>query len=302
VLLVADFTPERVTDRDGKQAGHRPLLVLADALTRRGIATLRFDARRSPLEALTYEARAADVLAAYKYLQARPGIDGKKTGLLGWGAGGNVASMVAAGQPDVAFLTLMATPGVNAQDLMAQQVLSMPEIKDQAVRQIEIMADLVDIIETEEDLAAREKQVRVVLETEGRKQLQIKDEVKDAPKIKLLNYLVNTQTKLFASAYFRSFLRHSPRQTMAKVRCPVLAITGERSIYAPPKENLGAIHEALQEGGNKDVTVQELPNLNYQFQTSQGGGMLEAGKIKETIAPSVLQLVGDWLEKQTAAK
>ncbi len=300
VVFVQDSAPNEIANRDSQQWGHRPLLVLADALTRRGIATLRFDARHNSPEALTYQSRAADVLAACKYLQARPDVQKTKTGLLGWSGGGAVASLVASNEPTVAFLVLMATAGVSGQDLMSQQVLSMPEIKDQAIRQIEIMADLVDILETEDDTTEREKKVRAFLEAEGRKQFQIKDDVKDAARLQMMNHLVDTQTKLFSSPYFRSFIRHDPRQTLAKVRCPVLAITGERSIYAPPKENLGAIQEALQAGGNKDFTVQELPNLNHQFQTSQGGGIFEAGKIKETIVPSVLQLVGDWLEKQTA--
>ena len=83
--------------------------------------------------------------------------------------------------------------------------------------------------------------------------------------------------------------------------CPVLAITGERDLQVlPAGENLAAIEEALKAGGNKDYTVVEVPKLNHLFQVSETGSPAEYGKIEETISPTVLKLIGDWIVKRTA--
>ena len=87
-----------------------------------------------------------------------------------------------------------------------------------------------------------------------------------------------------------------------KVKCPVLAINGEKDLQIPPKENLSAIEEALKSGGNQDYTIKELPNLNHLFQTAQTGLPTEYAKIEETISPNALKLIGDWILEQTGTK
>ena len=67
----------------------------------------------------------------------------------------------------------------------------------------------------------------------------------------------------------------------------------------PPKENLPAIEAALKEGGNKDVTIVELPGLNHLFQTCKTGGPTEYGEIAETISPKALETMTSWIRKHT---
>ena len=105
--------------------------------------------------------------------------------------------------------------------------------------------------------------------------------------------------KLMLTPWFRFYLTHDPRATLKKVRVPVLAITGERDLQVVPAgENLAAIAEALKAGGNKDYTVVEVPKLNHLFQTSETGSPAEYGRIEETISPTVLKLIGDWVVKR----
>ena len=105
--------------------------------------------------------------------------------------------------------------------------------------------------------------------------------------------------KLMLTPWFRFYLTHDPRATLKKVRVPVLAITGERDLQVVPAgENLAAIAEALKAGGNKDYTVVEVPKLNHLFQTSETGSPAEYGRIEETINPTVLKLIGDWIVKR----
>ena len=65
------------------------------------------------------------------------------------------------------------------------------------------------------------------------------------------------------------------------------------------KENLKAITRALKAGGNKNYTVKELSNLNHLLQTAETGNISEYGKIEETMSPTALQIIGDWILEQT---
>lgn len=92
--------------------------------------------------------------------------------------------------------------------------------------------------------------------------------------------------------------RYDPRPTLQKVKCPVLAINGEKDLQVPPKENLAAIEQALKAGGNSDFTLKELPDLNHLFQHSETGSLTEYSKIEETFAPEALQIIGDWIKSR----
>ncbi len=299
VVLVQDMPPTEPKDRDNRQWGHRPYLVLADHLTRRGIAVLRFDAR-SEAKA-TLQTRQADVKAAVDYVRAQKSIDAARVGILGWGDGGNIASLVAAADAKVAFLVLMGAPGVTGAELMALQALSMPEVKAYAGRQLEAINDILEILETEENETTREQKLQQRVEKEIRSFFPRPEKPNEAME-KVIASMVNSQVKTMLQPWFRVVLSHDPRPVLSKVLCPVLAISGQHNTLIPARENLHGIRTALQQGGNKNVTVQELAGLNTLFQTADKGDMAEFSKIKETIAPSALDLVAEWIEKQTIAK
>jgi fermentation-respiration switch protein FrsA (DUF1100 family) len=84
-----------------------------------------------------------------------------------------------------------------------------------------------------------------------------------------------------------------------KTTCPVLAIGGAKDLQVPAKENLAAIESALRAGGNKDFKTVELPNLNHLLQTSTTGSPSEYSAIEETISPSALNLISDWILQHT---
>ncbi len=99
------------------------------------------------------------------------------------------------------------------------------------------------------------------------------------------------------SPWFRFILTYDPKPTLSRVKCPVLALNGEKGLQAPPKENLGAIKQTLATGGNKRFTIKELPNLNHLFQTAETGSPTEYSRIEETISPKALKIMGDWIFK-----
>ena len=109
---------------------------------------------------------------------------------------------------------------------------------------------------------------------------------------------INVQIKQVMNPWFRFFLTYDPRSALKKVKCPVLAINGEKDLQVPPKENLAAIEETLKQGGNSNYTIRELPGLNHLFQTAKIGSLSEYGKIEETISPTALKVIGDWILEQ----
>jgi len=123
VLLITGSGPQ---DRDEAIAGHRPFLVLADYLTRQGIAVLRVDDRgvgrsTGDFSPATSEDFASDVLAGIAYLKTRKEINPKKIGLIGHSEGGIIAPMVAVKSPDVAFIVLMAGTGLTGEEILYLQ-------------------------------------------------------------------------------------------------------------------------------------------------------------------------------------
>ena len=107
------------------------------------------------------------------------------------------------------------------------------------------------------------------------------------------------QLKRVLSPWFRFFLTYDPKPTLSRVKCPVLAINGQLDLQVPPQENLDAIARALTAGGNNNFTTKELPNLNHLLQTARTGAPTEYSRIEETISPTALKLIADWILKQT---
>jgi hypothetical protein len=110
------------------------------------------------------------------------------------------------------------------------------------------------------------------------------------------------QTAFAGSRWFRQLLRHDPAAALQRVRAPVLAINGSKDVQVPARENLASIEAALRRGGNRDVTVRELPGLNHLLQTATTGSPLEYGRIEETIAPHALEQVGEWMARQARTR
>jgi pimeloyl-ACP methyl ester carboxylesterase len=285
-------------DRNEALLGHQPFLVLADYLTRRGIAVLRADDRGvggtskgGPND--TTENYAADALAGVEFLKTRKEINAKQIGLVGHSEGGMAAPMAAAKSDDVAFIVLMAGPGIVGEKLLVKQVglVMAAECGNETERSMAESQRLFAIVSEEKDPAvARQKlQDAATARAEAAKK-RLESQLKAA----------EAQNSLFVTPWFRYFLSYDPRPTLMKVRVPVLAINGEKDLQVPPKEDLEAIDQALKDAGNRDYKIVLLPNLNHLFQTSRSGAVSEYADIEETIAPIALQTIGDWIVAHTA--
>ncbi len=279
-------------DRNETVAGHRPFLVLADYLTRRGIAVLRVDDRgvggsTGDVARATSEDFAGDAIAAIAYLKARPEINPNQIGLVGHSEGGLIAPMVAVRVPDVAFIVLLAGPGLPGDQILRTQAADIMERS-----KINPVARLLN--------RAVQETVLAVVKQEAARAASGKA---DAPTARGSGVnLAHEIATAVGSRWLEFFVTYDPRPTLEKVRCPVLALCGEKDIQVSARLNLPEIEKALRAGGNADFTVRELPNLNHLFQNCRTGNITEYVQIEETFAPSALALIGDWIRKHVSAK
>ena len=303
VLLITGAGPQ---DRNETLLGHRPFLVLADYLTRRGVAVLRVDDREvggstGNFSEATSKDFASDVLAGVGYLKGRKEINPKQIGLIGHSEGGVIAPMVAVQSPDVAFIVMMAGTGLTGEEILYLQsdmILKAAGATDKIVAFIrETQEREFAVIKKEKNRAIAEKKLREILQWQ--KQVQEKLSKQEQEWLDSLGDMSELEIKMVLSPWFRQILTYDPRPTLMKVKCPVLAIIGELDLQVAPKENLRAIEEALKAGGNKHYVVKELPKLNHLFQTAKTGALSEYAKIEETISPAALKLIADWVLEQT---
>jgi fermentation-respiration switch protein FrsA (DUF1100 family) len=292
-VLITGSGPE---DRDEMVFGHRPFLVLSDYLTRQGIAVLRYDDRgvgksTGNFGTATSTDFASDAKAAVAYLKTRKEIREDKIGLIGHSEGGIIAPMVAAESKDVAFIVLMAGTGVPGDQVILEQAALIAKAMGTSEKEVQearaINRKAFDIIESGKDSATVASELRTLLLSAANTSAPTDTQTNEAR--------INGQIKQITSPWFRYFLTYDPRPALMKVRCPVLAINGEKDLQVSPKQNLPEIEAALREGGNKDFTVRELPGLNHLFQTATKGTPDEYTKIEETISPTALNLMGDWI-------
>jgi len=287
VLLIVGSGPH---DRDESLMGHKPFLVLADYLTRKGIVVLRADKRGADKSTGNFEAAttadfADDAQAGVEFLKTRSEVDPHRIGLVGHSEGGIIAPMVAARDRDIAFIVLMAGPGVPGDQILVEQGRLIAEAggasKEKADQSAAQEREVLALVETEKDNTVLEKELREKLAADGVPEAQIGASVNAA-----------------ISPWFRYFLTYDPAATLRKVACPVLAINGEKDLQVPPAQNLPAIRKALEDGGNKHFEVDELPGLNHLFQTAKTGAPSEYGEIEETMSPVALDKMASWILKQ----
>ena len=302
VILITGSGPE---DRNETVFGHKPFFVLADYLTRRGIAVLRVDDRgvggstgiESQATSLDF---AGDVLSGVAYLKSRKEIDPKEIGLIGHSEGGIIAPLAASLAPkEIAFIVMMAGTGLTGEEILYLQGALIAKAggasDEQIARSRKIQEPIFSVMKQEKDPAAAETKIRQLLK--GVVQGMTEEEKKAvAPEAQ------EAQLKRLLTPWFRFFLTYDPKPTLMKVKCPVLVLNGEKDLQVPPKENLKTIEDALKAGGNNSYTIKELPGLNHLFQTAQTGSPSEYMKIEETISPPALAVIGDWILDQTKKK
>lgn len=284
-------------DRDETLFGHKPFAVLADHLTRRGIAVLRYDDRgiggsTGSFAGATSADFASDANAAFSFLAGRPGIDGRAIGFIGHSEGGMVGPIATMDNPAVAYLVLLAGPGVPIPALMDEQRRAVGTAAGASEAEIDRSAPLMaDLFRTAASTLG-DAEVRAALAallTDARMtEAGMPTPTRDA--------IVGQMSE----PWFRWFLRYDPAPALRAFRGPVLALNGALDRQVLPASNLAGIRAAT--AGNGDATITELPGLNHLFQTARTGGVGEYEANEETIAPVVLETVAEWIRARFPAR
>lgn len=302
VALISGSGPQ---DRDESLLGHRPFLVLADRLTRRGIAVLRYDDRGTAgsggdFAAATSQDFARDATAAVRWLASRDAVDAGAVGLVGHSEGGLIAPMVSQGSDRVAFLVLLAGPALPGEEILYLQgeaiarAAGAPEDRIEAVRRRQ--ERLFRAVLQEDDPSTRERRLQEILRAEP-----AVDSAGGATALppEAARETVEAQVDQLSGPWFRFFLRHDPAETLRRVEVPVLALFGEKDLQVPADTNAAVMTRALERAPTGEFEVRRLEGLNHLFQHADTGLPSEYGAIQETLAPGLMNTVADWILRVT---
>lgn len=287
-------------DRDETLLGHKPFHVLADQLARLGIASLRYDDRgvgksTGDQAAGTSKDFANDAEGAVRFLKTAANVKRNKIGFVGHSEGGLIAPMVAARNPDVAFVVMLAGPGVPGKDVILKQSEAImktmkatpAEIKKSRESQLKIIAAVEAVVRKNPTNPDPNKLVAALKKETDSLIASLPPEQKaEAQKNRAM---VDAQVQQYATPWFRYFLTYDPRTALRKVTVPVLVMNGDKDVQVIASQNVPEVEKALRSGGNQRVTVRLMPGLNHLFQHAGTGSPQEYGTIDETFAPEAIK-------------
>ena len=286
-------------NRNEEIMGHKLFWVLADFLTKQGIAVLRYDDRGTAestgsfAEALTQDF-AKDVEAAVDFLKTRPEINQEAIGLIGHSEGGVIAPMVASNRPeDIGFIVLLAGVTIPGDTLMKLQ-------KELSLRSMGSSETYI-----EQELLFDTQLMPIITTTPIDK---LSESLKDFTTEYLNNHpefvktrgmtaeaYTNTLVASYTNPWFYNFINYNPSSALQNTKCPILALNGTNDTQVPSKENLDALKQLKLSYPEKNITTKAYPKLNHLFQESVTGSVFEYGRIEQTIAPYVLVDISSWI-------
>jgi uncharacterized protein len=295
VILITGSGPQ---DRDQSFATHKSFLVLADYLTRNGIAVLRYDDRGfgestgNFAEGTTADF-ATDVLSAIDFLKTRTEIDIKKIGLIGHSEGAIIAPMVANLSKDIAFIVMLAGTGTTGKEVSLTQAIDYRNFPVSDEKQYEAY------VKTAIEIASSEKEIEIV---RGELRAFYNNSALLASllppnmnKDEFIENLVSTRT----TPWIKYFYNYNPVSEIRKINIPAFALYGSNDTQVPPKYHLQPVKDALAASKSKKYEVVLLEGLNHLFQVSKTGRISEYAQIEQTFAPEALEKISTWILKQT---
>jgi uncharacterized protein len=296
VILITGSGPQ---NRDEELFGHKPFLVISDYLTHNGIAVLRYDDRGTAHSTGDFKTAttldfASDVVSAIAYLKTRKEINKKKIGLMGHSEGGVIAPIVASETKDVSFIVLLAGTGIRGDKLLLLQqeliakAMGLPDTE--IAKMIASNKKIFDIVLNTANSDSLKNKLRIAVKetiAQDQKTKNSKETIDDA--------VIESQVSQLTAPWMQFFIKYNPSDALTKVKCPVLAVGGEKDLQVPVKENLPAIESALKKGGNKLLTTKAFPNLNHLFQECKTGLPGEYATIEQTFSPTALEEITKWI-------
>jgi dienelactone hydrolase len=291
VVLVSDMGAQ---DRDASVGDYRPMGVLADFLTRRGIAVLRFDDRGvgksgGSYNAVTAASLVTDLQAALRVLRSRPEIDSAKVGAVGHGEGGNLALLAASQAQPPAFVVTMAASGLSGRDLVLRQQATLHRSMGASTTQMQLgvmrRQAILDVIRQTPDNEKAKRLVAIMLrETNSSIDMET----------------AKVSASLLTTDQYRYFLDFNPAEKLTSVKCPVLLLTGTADSYIDADTNLAALQKGLKD--NRNVNIRKLVGVNHMFQADPSQWVVVNGQQQPTFSPQAQEAIRQWIIVQATEK
>ncbi|HOW08351.1 MAG TPA: alpha/beta fold hydrolase [Bacteroidales bacterium] len=285
-------------NRDEELMAHKPFWVIADYLSGNGIAVLRYDDRgvgqsENTSAPSTSADFATDAVAALNYLKTVGKIDTSAIGLAGHSEGGLIAAIAASSNPGTAFVISLAGPGVSGEQILCRQNYDLNKAAGMNKKELKALISMsrrmYAVIKKEPDNDKAAEEMAAILKRSMEKQKVPAVEVEKA----LKGFPASAAT--LTSPWYRNFIVTDPASYWKKVKCPVLALNGEKDLQVAADISLPAIEKAVRSGGNQKVTAIAFTGLNHLFQHCKTGLPAEYGEIEETFSPEVLKTMADWI-------
>jgi len=289
-ILISGSGPQ---DRDETVFGHQPFLVLADHLTKQGIAVLRYDDRGTAQSTGDYSVAtsadfATDANAAFEYLMTRTEINHESIGFVGHSEGGLIAPLAIQDNTAVSFMVMLAGPGTSSQQIVLSQnrliALSQGTSEEVIAKSEKINIQITKAVaesSSTEDAGAKISEILTpeAMEIMGVNESQVK--------------MIIAQN---TTPWTRYFLGYDPVNFVPQIEIPILALNGELDLQVPAQENLDGLRTMLK--GHPDATITELKGLNHMFQHAKTGAMGEYNDIEETFSPEAMEIIAEWINER----
>jgi pimeloyl-ACP methyl ester carboxylesterase len=292
VVLISGSGPQ---DRDETVWTHQPFAVLADHLTRQGIAVLRYDDRgfadsTSDFASATSYDFASDAAAVAQWMRNHPLI--RSVGLAGHSEGGLIAPIVAAEHSDTAFVILLAGPGTPGHRFIIDQIVANSEAMgvdpDETRARVAVMETLVDAVRHARDRESAEAVLDGLLTADNLAILQVPADQKMT--------FINSMRR----DWYRALVNYDPADWFAQMDQPVLALQGTLDLQIVAEPNVAGLDALLADKPDAQIVV--LEGRNHLFQNAQTGLMTEYAQIEETFDPEVMALIADWINARFGAE
>ncbi|WP_440432873.1 alpha/beta fold hydrolase [Prevotella sp.] len=264
-------------NRDEELFEHKPFAVIADALARQCIASLRYDDRgwgdaSVKFMNFTTDDFRQDAAAALPLLRKRF----NKVGILGHSEGGTIAMMLAA-EGKVDFIVSLAGMAISGKETLVMQ-------NRQAMSSIGLPKDIVDsycatISNILNEIANGKKTSEITI-----------DGVPDN-----LKPILKKSLEQANSPYIRHFITVDASKQLSKIKCPVLALNGTKDTQVDCAANTTLLEKGLI---NSKHTIKKIEGVNHLFQHCTTGNVVEYQQIEETIASEVLEIIYSWINHE----
>lgn len=301
VILISGSGPQ---NRDGEIAGHKPFKMIAEYLSKHGIAVLRYDERgvgssQGDFSKATSIDFAQDAEAAFQFLKSVPEINPEKIGYLGHSEGGIVAPMVAYRNKEVFFLVLLAGPILPGDEILFLQQQKINKMlgmsNDDIQRTVSFNKKAFELVknETQENLKPK---LRKLFEDELNSQPNNLYSGMDK------DQFIELQISQLSSVWFKNFITYNPEEALKNINCEVLAIFAEKDVQVPAHENIEALQNIIQGNQKNNYVIERLASHNHLFQLAETGSPLEYAQIDHAISQEALELIKNWIKKQSGNK